>query len=44
MRNWTDYSPHTPCEAESDWRDVQAVCNILSVPCERVPALPMDLI
>jgi tRNA U34 2-thiouridine synthase MnmA/TrmU len=43
MRNWTDYSAYTPCQSDADWRDVQAVCNSLSIPCERVAPLPMEL-
>ncbi len=36
MRNWTDDSFKTPCRSETDWQDVQDVCNHLSIPCERV--------
>jgi tRNA U34 2-thiouridine synthase MnmA/TrmU len=36
MRNWTDDSLNTPCRSETDWKDVQDVCQHLSIPCERV--------
>ena len=36
MRNWTDDSLNKPCRSETDWKDVQDVCQYLSIPCERV--------
>jgi hypothetical protein len=39
MRNWTDDNENTPCRAEVDWEDVQALCEHLSMPCERVISL-----
>jgi tRNA-5-taurinomethyluridine 2-sulfurtransferase len=38
MRNWTDDGKHTPCRAETDWKDVQNICEHLSISCERVSA------
>jgi len=39
MRNWTDDKLNTPCRAETDWKDVQDVCQHLSIPCGRVSPL-----